>query len=55
MMDSVTCSYLFGHKDLVESHLKQQYGADARKVRGMKGRGGGIQGEMTADLFGSFE
>lgn len=40
-MDSVTCCYLFGHKDLVESHLKQQRTQDARKVRDMRGWGGG--------------
>lgn len=34
-MDSVTCCSLFGHKDLLESHLKRQPSPDARKVRGM--------------------
>lgn len=34
-MDSITCCYLFGHKDLVESHLKLQCALDARKVRDM--------------------
>lgn len=52
-MDSVTCCYLFGHKDLVESHLKQQRTLNAGKVRDMGGRNMGW--EMTADLFSSFE
>lgn len=37
-MDSVTCCYLFGHKDLVESHLKRQRVPDPRKVRDMGGQ-----------------
>lgn len=32
-MDSITCCYLFGHKDSVESHLKRRRALDAGKVR----------------------
>lgn len=43
-MDSITCCYLFGHKDLVESHLKQRHTRDAREVRDTRGRN--MQGQM---------
>lgn len=52
-MDSITCCYLFGHKDLVESHLKQQHTWDAGEVRDT--RGWNTQGQMTADLFNRSE
>lgn len=50
----LTCCYLFGHKDLEESHLKQRFTPHARKVRDTEG-GRNMQGGLTADLFSSFE
>lgn len=50
----LTCCYLFGHKDLKESHLKQRFTPHARKVRDTEG-GRNMQGGLTADLFSSFE
>lgn len=52
-MDSVTCCYLFGHKDLVESHLKAAARSGCREGQGHEGvrwwQGGGVQKHVRRD------
>lgn len=52
MMDSVTCCYLFGHKDLVESHLKAAARSGCREGQGHEGVRwwqGGVGGAETCE------